>query len=57
MREFTAVLSGMMLKLVARVDLSETHLTLSSNNAGPLLSVSVAVKIPLVLLVAYDIRA
>ena len=28
MRELTAVLSGMMLKLVARVDLSETQLNL-----------------------------
>jgi hypothetical protein len=28
MRELTAVLSGMMLKLVARVDLSETHISL-----------------------------
>jgi hypothetical protein len=28
MRELTAVLSGMMLKLVARIDLGETHLDL-----------------------------
>jgi hypothetical protein len=36
MRELTVVLSGMMLKLVAHVDLGETHLNLEIQYEGPL---------------------